>query len=329
MRLVLALFCLMAISVSFMHMPETTTTAAPPEYDIIIRHGQVIDGSGRPGYKADVAIKNDRIALIGNLRDAKAKRDIDAQGQVVAPGFLDMLGQSEQYVLIDPRAMSKVMMGVTTEITGEGESIAPVNDRILKEQEDFNRRYNLTIDWRTFDQYFNRLDKQGAGVNLGSFVGATQVREYVIGYDNRPPTAAELEQMKQLVADAMKDGALGVSTSLQYVPARFAQTNEIVELAKVAHQYGGIYISHQRSEANAIDDSMKEVFEIARRANIPAEIWHFKTAYKKNWGRMPEMLGRIAAARRQGLNHCRRLSVCRWQHVAERLPAAVGTRRWH
>lgn len=300
MRLLLALFSLTAISVSFMHIPETTT-AAPPEYDIIIRNGQVVDGTGRPGYKADVAIKNDRIARIGNLGGGKARREIDARGQVVAPGFIDMLGQSEQYLLIDPRAMSKVMMGVTTEITGEGESIAPVNDRILKEQEDFNRKYNLTVDWRTFDEYFKRLDRQGAGINLGTFVGATQVREYVIGYDNRPPTAAELTQMKQLVADAMKDGALGVSTSLQYVPARFAKTDEIVELAKVAHQYGGIYISHQRSEANAIDDSMKEVFEIARRANIPAEIWHFKTAYKKNWGRMPEMLGRIAAARRQGL----------------------------
>jgi len=278
-----------------------TTTAAPPEYDIIIRNGRVVDGTGRPGFKADIAIKDDRIARIGNLAGEKTKREIDARGQVVAPGFLDMLGQSEQYVLIDPRAMSKVMMGVTTEITGEGESIAPVNDRILKEQEDFNRRYNLTVDWRTLGEYFTRLDRQGAGVNLGTFVGATQVREYVIGYDNRPPTAAELEQMKKLVANAMKDGALGVSTSLQYVPARFAKTDEIVELAKVAHQYGGIYISHQRSEANAIDDSMKEVFEIARRANIPAEIWHFKTAYKKNWGRMPEMLGRIAAGRRQGL----------------------------
>jgi len=300
MRLLPALFCLIAISVSFIHMPEITT-AAPPEYDIIIRNGQVVDGSGRPGYKADVAIKNDRIARIGNLRAAKAAREIDARGQVVAPGFIDMLGQSEQYVLIDPRAMSKVMMGVTTEITGEGESIAPINDRILKEQEDFNRRYKLTVDWRTFDEYFKRLDQQGAGVNLGTFVGATQVREYVIGYDNRPPTPAELGQMKQLVADAMKDGALGLSTSLQYVPARFAKTDEIVELAKVAHQYGGIYISHQRSEANAIDDSMKEVFAIARRASIPAEIWHFKTAYKKNWGRMPEMLERIANARRQGL----------------------------
>lgn len=285
----------------FISAPPLASTAAPPEYDIIVRNGRVIDGSGRPAYPADVAIKDDRIARIGNLTTARAKREIDARGQIVAPGFIDMLGQSEQYVLIDPRAMSKVMMGVTTEITGEGESIAPLNDRILKEQEDFNRRFNLTVDWRTLAEYFNRLDKQGAGVNLGTFVGATQVREYVIGYDNRAPTAAELEQMKQLVADAMKDGALGVSTSLQYVPARFAKTDEIVELAKVAHQYGGIYISHQRSEANAIDDSMKEVFEIARRAHIPAEIWHFKTAYQKNWGRMPEMLSRIAAARRSGL----------------------------
>jgi dihydroorotase/N-acyl-D-amino-acid deacylase len=285
----------------FISSPPLTSNAAPPEYDIIIRNGRVIDGSGRPAYSADVAIKRDRIEEIGSLRSARATREIDARGQVVAPGFIDMLGQSEQFVLIDPRAMSKVMMGVTTEITGEGESIAPLNDRILKEQEDFNRRFNLTVDWRTLGEYFRRLDKQGAGVNLGTFVGATQVREYVIGYDDRPPTAAELEQMKKLVADAMKEGALGVSTSLQYVPARFAKTDEIVELAKVAHQYGGIYISHQRSEANAIDDSMKEVFEIARRAHIPAEIWHFKTAYQKNWGRMPEMLRRIAAARRSGL----------------------------
>src|SRR5262245_18766622 len=197
--------------------------------------------------------------------------------------------------------MDKVMIGVTTEITVEGESIAPLNDRILKEQEDFNRRYNLTVDWRTLGEYFSRLEKQGAGINLGTFVGATQIREYEVGYDDRPPTASELDQMRKLVAEAMKDGALGISTSLQYVPARFAKTDELVELAKVAHRYGGIYITHQRSEANAIDDSMKEVFEIARRARIPAEIWHFKTAYKKNWGRMPEMLRRIEAARNRKL----------------------------
>src|ERR1041385_8062656 len=267
MRLIFGLICLMIISVRFMR-PSISPNAATPECDIIIRHGRVVDGTGRAAFNNDIAIKGDRIAAMGNLGNARAKREIDARGQIVAPGFIDMLGQSEQYVLIDPRAMSKVMMGVTTEITGEGESIAPLNDRILKEQEDFNRRYNLTVDWRTLGEYFTRLDKQGAGVNLGTFVGATQVREYIIGYDNRPPTAAELEQMKQLVAAAMKDGALGVSTSLQYVPARFARTDEIIELAKVAHQYGGIYITHQRSEANAIDDSMKEVFEIARRARI-------------------------------------------------------------
>lgn len=300
MRSILAVFCLTVVTINLLNT-RVTAEIPPADYDLIIRNGRVIDGSGRVAFKADVAIKADRIARIGNLRGATASREINARNQIVAPGFIDMLGQSEQYLLIDPRAMSKVMMGVTTEITGEGESIGPLNDRILKEQEDFNRRFNLTVDWRTLGEYFTRLDKQGAGVNLGTFVGATQVREYVLGYDNRPPTPAELEQMKQLVAGAMKDGALGLSTSLQYVPARFASTDEIVELAKVARQYGGIYITHQRSEANSIDSSMKEVFEIARRAKIPAEIWHFKTAYKKNWGRMPEMLRRIAAARRQGL----------------------------
>lgn len=300
MRLLLVLLCLTLALSSFATMIKQTAAAAP-EYDLIIANGTIVDGSGKAGFKADVGIKGDRIAKIGNLHGATAKQTRDARGQIVAPGFIDMLGQSEQYLLIDSRGMSKVMMGVTTEITGEGESIAPVNDRILKEQEDFNRRFNLTVDWRTLDEYFKRLEKQGSGLNLGTFVGATQVREYVIGYDDRAPTAAELEQMKTLVAGAMKDGALGLSTSLQYVPARFAKTDEIVELARVAHQYGGIYISHQRSEANAIDDSMKEVFEIARRANIPAEIWHFKTAYQKNWGRMPEMLRRIEDARKQGL----------------------------
>ena len=279
-----------------------STTASAPAYDLLIKNGQVIDGSGRPGYDADLAIKGDQIVRIGQLKNATAARVIDASGMVVAPGFIDMLGQSETYVLVDPRVMSKVMMGVTTEITGEGESIAPINDRLIKEQEDFNRRYKLTIDWRTLDEYFSRLEKQGSGVNLGTFVGATQVREYVVGFDNRPPTPDELEQMKKLVAEAMKEGALGLSTSLQYVPARFATTDEIVELAKVARQYGGIYATHQRSEANALDESLNEVFEIAQRAKIPVEIWHLKTAYKKNWGRMPEVLRKISQARAQGLD---------------------------
>jgi dihydroorotase/N-acyl-D-amino-acid deacylase len=273
-----------------------------PQFDLLIRGGRVVDGSGRLAYTADVAIKDDRIVKIGNLSQATAARVIDARNLVIAPGFIDMLGQSETYLLIDPRANSKVMMGVTTEITGEGESIAPINDRQIKEQEDFLRRFNLTIDWRTLAEYFKRLEKQGSGVNLGTFVGATQVREYVIGYDDRPPTSQELDQMKKLVAEAMRDGALGLSTSLQYVPARFAKTDELVELAKVAHQYGGIYATHQRSEANTIDASLDEVFEIAQKAQIPVEIWHLKTAYKKNWGRMAHVLTRIKQARDRGLD---------------------------
>ncbi len=273
-----------------------------PQFDLLIKGGRIVDGSGRPAYVADVAIKNDRIVKIGELAQATATRTIDARGLVVAPGFIDMLGQSETYLLIDPRAMSKVMMGVTTEITGEGESIAPINDRQIKEQEDFLKRFNLTIDWRTLDEYFKRLEDHRSGVNLGTFVGATQVREYVVGYDDRAPTAQELEQMKKLVAEAMRDGALGLSTSLQYVPARFAKTEELIDLAKVARQYGGIYATHQRSEANTIDASLDEVFEIAQKAQIPAEIWHLKTAYKKNWGRMSHVLTRIQQARDRGLD---------------------------
>lgn len=279
-----------------------TTLRQTKDFDVLIKNGRIVDGSGRPAYDGDIGIKNQRIAQIGNLASAAATRTIDAQGLMVAPGFIDMLGQSETYLLIDPRGMSKIMMGVTTEITGEGESSAPINDRQIKEQEDFLKRFNLTIDWRTLDQYFKRLEKQGTGLNLGTFVGATQVREYVIGYDNRPPTPAELKTMKALVASAMREGALGLSTSLQYIPARFASTDELVELAKVAHEYGGIYATHQRSEANALDESLNEVFEIARRALIPVEIWHLKTAYKKNWGRMPEILEKIKQARVQGLD---------------------------
>jgi N-acyl-D-amino-acid deacylase len=281
----------------------TAATAAAQEYDLVIRNGRVVDGTGRAPFAADVALKGDRVSFVGRLpRGARGRREIDARGLVVAPGFIDMLGQSEQNVLIDPRAMSKVMMGVTTEVTGEGGSIAPTNDLLIKEDESFYKRYNLDVDWRTLGEYFARLERQGAGVNIATFVGATQVRAYVVGYDNRAPTQDELEKMKALVADAMKDGALGVSTSLQYVPARFAKTDEIVELAKVAHAYGGLYATHQRSEANALDASLAEVFEIARRASIPVEIWHLKAAYRKNWGRMPAVLAKIRAARSRGLD---------------------------
>lgn len=300
LALVFALLCVAVAS----HAPRRfVEAAAAEEYDVAIVNGRVVDGTGRAAFRADVGIKGDRISFVGLARQPlRARRTIDARGLVVAPGFIDMLGQSEQNVLIDPRAMSKVMMGVTTEVTGEGGSIAPVNERLIKEDESFYRRYNLDVDWRTLGEYFARLERAGAGVNVATFVGATQVRAFVLGYDNRAPTTDELEKMKALVADAMRDGALGLSTSLQYVPARFAKTDEIVELAKVARTYGGIYATHQRSEANALDASLAEVFEIARRAAIPVEIWHLKAAYRKNWGRMPVVLAKIRAARARGLD---------------------------
>jgi N-acyl-D-amino-acid deacylase len=302
MKLVIALNSILSIAALLSSSLPPGNAAQTPRYDILIKNGRVIDGTGRRGFVADIGIKGDRIARIGNLSRMRARRTIDARGLVVAPGFIDMLGQSETNLLIDPRAMSKVMQGVTTEITGEGSSVAPINERLIAEDKDYYRRFNLTVDWRTLGEYFSRLERQGIGVNLGTFVGATQVRAYIIGFDNRAPTTDELIQMRRLVADAMEDGALGLSTSLQYVPARFAKTNEIVELAIAAQRYGGIYATHQRSEANAIDSSLEEVFEIGRRARIPVEVWHLKTAYKKNWGRMPEVLKRIEAARARGLN---------------------------
>ena len=302
MKFLTAAACLSLAFILLLVSAPLSRAGFAPEYDLVILNGLIVDGTGRPAYQGDVVVRGDRIELVGKSRPgAHANRRIDARGLVVAPGFIDMLGQSEQYLLIDPRAMSKVMQGVTTEVTGEGGSIAPMNERLVKEDEDFYRRFNLTVDWRTFTDYFRRVERQGMGLNLATFVGATQVRAYAMGYDNRAPTPAELEEMRRLVAQAMEEGALGLSTSLQYVPARFAKTDEIVELAKVARRYGGIYATHQRSEANALDSSLAEVFEIARRASIPAEIWHLKTAYKKNWGRMPEVLKRIEAARAEGL----------------------------
>jgi dihydroorotase/N-acyl-D-amino-acid deacylase len=219
-------------------------------YDLLISNGRIVDGSGAPWWRGDIAVTGDRIVGMGDLRAATARTRIDATGLVVAPGFIDMLGQSEFNVLVDNRAASKIMQGVTTEITGEGASIGPVNDRMLADQKETFARYKVVADWRTLGEYFARLTtRTHPAINIGSFVGAGGVRDYVIGRDERPATPAELERMKQLVADAMGQGALGLSSSLQYVPDRFASTDELVELAKVAARYGGIYITHQRSES--------------------------------------------------------------------------------
>ena len=275
--------------------------AATPAYDVVIVNGRVVDGTGAPWFAADVGIVGDRIEAIGNLSGAEAKARIDAKGLVVAPGFIDLLGQSEFNVLVDNRAASKITQGITSEITGEGGSIAPVNDRMIADRKASYDHFGVAHDWRTLAEYFARLERSKVALNVGSFVGSGGIRDYVIGKENRPATAAELDEMRALVAQAMEEGALGVSSSLQYVPNRFASTDELVELAKVAAAHGGIYITHQRSEGNNIFDSVDEVLAIAERANIPAEIWHLKTAYKANWGKMPEVLRRIEAARARGL----------------------------
>ncbi|MDE2197183.1 MAG: D-aminoacylase [Gammaproteobacteria bacterium] len=271
-------------------------------YDLIIRNGRIIDGTGSPWYAGDIGVRRGRIAAIGNLAGAAAERVIDAHGLVVAPGFIDMLGQSELTLLVDPRASSKIYQGITTEITGEGESVAPLDDAMIRENQPGYDHYHLKVDWRTFSQYFARLQKQGMGINLGTYVGAASVREMVIGYGDRDPTPVELRQMQALVADAMRQGALGLSTALQYPPAPYAKTDELIALAKVAGQYGGIYATHMRSESNAEMQALTETFRIGREAHIPVEIFHLKTAGRQNWGKMPQVIKRIDAARAAGVD---------------------------
>jgi N-acyl-D-amino-acid deacylase len=289
------------IGLVFLLLPAFAA-AQGPEYDFIISGAHVVDGTGAPWVEGDIAIAGDRIVAIGDLSTASAQKRLDAKGLVVSPGFIDVQGQSEFNVLVDNRAASKITQGVTTEITGEGSSIAPVNDRMKKEYEEVAKKYGVTEDWSTLDEYFKHFERTKSAINLGTFVGAGGVRDYVMGAVNRPASPAELEQMRQLVAQAMQDGAMGISTALEYVPDTFASTDEIVELAKVARQYGGVYFTHQRSETDAIFTSLDEVFEIARRANISTTIWHLKTAYHENFGKMPDVLRRIQNARAQGID---------------------------
>ncbi len=276
--------------------------AQPRHYDVLIIGGRVVDGTGAPWVRADVGIVGDRIAAMGDLHDAAADKRIDATGLVVAPGFIDLQGQSEFNLLVDNRAASKITQGVTTEITGEGNSIAPANDRMLHDRADEAKKYGVPLDWHTLAEYFRHLEHAKPAINLGTFVGEGTVRDYVIGKYNRPATPAELDQMRTLVAQAMEEGAFGLSTALQYVPDQYASTDEIVELAKVARRYGGVYFTHQRSEGDRIFPSLDEVFAIGERSGISATIWHLKTAYSENWGKMPEVLSRIADARARGID---------------------------
>ncbi len=271
-------------------------------YDIVIEHGHIVDGTGSPWYSGDVGIRDGRIAAIGDLEGAAATQRIDAGGRVVAPGFIDMLGQSEMTILVEPHLPSKIFQGITTEITGEGGSIAPLDDRIIEADRVAYEHLGITPDWRTLGEYFARLERQGLGINLATYVGATQVRRVVLGDGDVQPTPAQLDSMKSLVAAAMRDGAVGVSTSLQYAPAPYASTEELIALASEASRFGGIYATHMRSEGDAVLDALDEAIRIGREAHIPVEIWHIKAAGKHNWGRMKEIVEKIEEARRAGVD---------------------------
>ena len=292
------IFCCLLFLVPWVPASEAQTKP----YDFVISGAHVVDGTGAPWFPADLAISGDRIAAIGDLRNASAKKRIDASGLVVSPGFIDVQGQSEFNLLVDPSAASKITQGVTTEITGEGTSIAPLNDRLLADLRDTAQKYGVALDWRSMDEYLRRLDRTRPAINLGTFVGAGGIRTYVIGKQNRPATPAELEQMRHQVATAMEQGAFGLSSALQYVPDSFASTGELIQLAKVAREYGGVYFTHQRSESDQIFSSLDEVFEIAHQAGISTTIWHLKAAYSENFGKMPEVLRRIEAARKRGID---------------------------
>ena len=278
----------------------TATAVSDGEYDVIIRNGRIVDGSGNPWVSGDVAIRGDRIAAIGQLAGAKAKKVVDAAGLVVAPGFIDMLGQSELSLLIDNRSLSKLSQGITTEITGEGMSIAPQDSQTLAPLQPQLDEYHLKVDWSTLAEYFTRLEKQGTPLNIGTYVGAAQVREAVVGDADRAPTPEELEKMKGLVAQAMQEGAFGVSTALIYPPGHYAKTDELIELAKVAAQYGGIYATHMRSEGQTEVAAINEALRIGKGAHLPVEIFHLKVVGKPRWGSMPKIVGMIQAARDAG-----------------------------
>jgi N-acyl-D-amino-acid deacylase len=279
-----------------------TLAAQQSGYDLLIHKGHIIDGTGSPWYTGDVAIQGGRIAAVGPLLAVSAADTIDATGMVVAPGFIDMLGQSELTILVNPHLPSKIFQGITTEFTGEGGSVAPLNDRIVAADRLSYDHYKINPDWRTLGQYFARLERQGIGINVGDYVGATQVRRMVLGDDDRQPTADELAKMKSLVADAMRDGAVGLSTSLQYPPAPYAKTEELIALASEAARFGGIYATHMRSESKDILSALDEAIRIGHEAKLPVEIWHLKVAGKSNWGRMGQVVAKIDSARRAGVD---------------------------
>ncbi|OGU64811.1 MAG: hypothetical protein A3C56_12460 [Ignavibacteria bacterium RIFCSPHIGHO2_02_FULL_56_12] len=275
-----------------------------PSFDVLILNGRIVDGTGNSWYYGDIGINGDKIAEIGKLSDRTAKETIDAKGKIVTPGYIDMLGWSGMNVIVDGRAMSKISQGITTEVIGEGVSVAPVNDKAAKERQGFLQKHGVKETWSDFNGYFKLLEEKGSAINVASFVGATQVRICVIGYDDRDPTSDEMDQMKALVREAMEQGALGVGTSLIYAPASYATTQELMELTKVAAEYGGMYISHIRDEGDdgRQVEAIYEAADIGKSANCPVEIWHLKVAGRRNWGQMADIVRLIHQLRTEGLD---------------------------
>src|SRR5688572_24832073 len=277
-------------------------TEDQPEYDTIIRNGMIYDGNGGEPFKGDIGIQNDTIAFIGDLSKAKAKNDIDAKGTSVAPGFINMLSWAAETLIEDGRSQSDIRQGVTLEVMGEGWSMGPLNAAMKEREQKAQGDIKYKIEWNTLGEYLNFLEKKGVSCNVASFIGATTVRDHVVGEDNREPSAAELDSMKMLVRHAMQEGALGVGSSLIYPPAFFAKTEELIELCKEASKYGGSYISHMRSEGSKLHEAVEELITIAKEANIHAEIYHLKAAGKDNWGKMDSVIKRVESARAEGIN---------------------------
>lgn len=287
--------------VAWLAMGANATGQAQERYDILIRNGTIYDGSGGPGVAADIGIRGDSIAAIGDLGDASATRTLDAQGLAVAPGFINMLSWATEALLVDGRSQSDIRQGVTLEVFGEGWSMGPLNEAMVRDELESQGDIRYEIRWRSLSQYLDRLERRGISPNVASFIGATTLRIHALGYEDRRPSPAELGQMRELVRQEMEEGALGIGSSLIYAPAFYADTHELIELCKVAAQYDGLYISHLRSEGNQLLEAVDELIQIAREANIAAEIYHLKAAGPANWSKHEQVIAKIEAARAAGL----------------------------
>lgn len=273
----------------------------PQVFDVLIKNGTVYDGTGQPGKRVDIGIRADKIAAMGDLSKARAQTIIDAKNLAVAPGFINMLSWSTESLIVDGRSLGELKQGVTTQIMGEGWSMGPLNDRLKKLTVDEQGDIKYSVEWTTLADYLKYLERRGVSQNVGSYIGATTVRQYVIGLEDKPPTAEQMEKMRELVRDEMEHGALGIGSSLIYAPAFYAKTDELIELCKVAAEYKGKYISHMRSEGNQLVEGVEELIRISREAKIPAEIYHLKAAGKDNWGKMDAVIAMIEKARSEGL----------------------------